>query len=74
LTLNWDSSIDDTGVAGYKIYRDGVIVATLGADIPTSYFDPRLSCWDDHTYAIQAFDWSGNVSPRTTYKAVCSFH
>jgi hypothetical protein len=37
LTLNWGSSIDDTGVAGDKIYRDGVIVATFDADIPTTY-------------------------------------
>jgi hypothetical protein len=74
LTLNWDPSIDNTGVAGYNVYRDGVVVATLSGDIPTSYFDPQLSCRDDHTYAVVAFDWAGNVSPKSRYTAVCSFH
>jgi hypothetical protein len=62
VTLSWTASADDTGVAGYRVLRNGALVATLG---PTSlgYTNngvPRGA----QAYGIEAFDATGNTSVR----------
>jgi hypothetical protein len=44
---------------GYRLYRDGALRATPSAP---SYADTGLSPGETHTYAMLAFDYSGNDS------------
>jgi chitodextrinase len=58
-TIAWSASTDDVAVAGYRLFRDGVLIAS-----PTglSYADGGLSPSTTYTYAVAAFDGSGNAS------------
>ena len=60
--LSWAASTDNTAVAGYRVYRDGSLVATVGS---TSWFDVGLAAGSSHTYAISAIDAAGNASAQT---------
>lgn len=62
-TLSWSASVDNVGVKGYYIYRDGVRVATVTT---TTYTDTTLlpSTW--YSYMISAFDAAGNESAKST--------
>lgn len=60
--LSWDASTDDRGVAGYRIWRDGQVVATL-ASTARSFADRGLAPETTYRYAIRAFDAAGNTSP-----------
>jgi lysophospholipase L1-like esterase/chitodextrinase len=53
--LVWDASTDTggSGVAGYKVYRDGALVASVTA---TSYRDTGLTEKTDYSYQVSAFD------------------
>jgi subtilase family serine protease/flagellar hook assembly protein FlgD len=61
IALTWDA-VDDSGLAGYRLYRDGALVATLGA--VTETLDASRP---DGVYAYQlsAFDSADNESPKT---------
>lgn len=59
VALAWNASSDDTGVAGYRVLRDGVQV---GQTTSTSFTDTGLSAGTAHVYAVRAFDAAGNVS------------
>jgi arylsulfatase A-like enzyme/chitodextrinase len=60
IALSWAPSTDpDSPVGGYQIFRNGTQTATS----PTStYTDTNLTPNTTYTYAIAAFDPSGNVS------------
>lgn len=60
VNLTWSASSDNTGVTGYRVFRDAVPVATLGA--VTSYSDTKLSASTSYSYKIEAFDAAGNRS------------
>lgn len=62
LTVSWSASNDDTGVAGYRIFRDGAEVGTTSA---TTYTDGGLSASTAYTYTVSAFDSSNNVSAQS---------
>jgi chitodextrinase len=60
--LTWAASTDNVGVAGYRVYRDGLLVGT------TAYLfwqDIGLSPTTTYAYTIVAYDLAGNVSPAT---------
>ncbi len=59
INIIWNPSSDDVGVAGYKIYRDGVYVATTAR---TSYSETRLEPDTECCYSVEAFDGAGNIS------------
>jgi hypothetical protein len=59
INLTWDASTDNIGVSGYKIYRDGSIIATSSN---TSYSDTGLSPSSSYTYQVAAYDRSANES------------
>jgi fibronectin type 3 domain-containing protein len=67
VNLTWAAATDNTGVTGYDIYRDGTLYQTIGA--MTSWADPVLG-GSAHTYAVDARDIAGNVSPRTSEVSV----
>lgn len=64
--LSWIGSFDNVGVAGYKIYRDGVYVKSatnLGASLWT--WDAGLDFNTQYHYTISAYDLSGNESAQS---------
>lgn len=60
LTLQWQAAGDNLAVTGYKVWRNGVLIATLG--VQTSYADSGLQAASGYSYSVQAFDAAGNVS------------
>ena len=59
MNVTWDASSDDTGVAGYEIYRDGVMLASPGE---CSYSDTGLIASTEYCYTVLAYDSAGNKS------------
>lgn len=57
--LDWSSSHDNIGVAGYDVFRDGRQIATI---TKTSYVDKGLKSKSTHSYYVRAFDASNNES------------
>src|SRR3954462_10738631 len=52
VNLTWSASTDDVAVAGYRIYRSGVSLATVGN--VTTYQDIGLSSSTTYSYSVQA--------------------
>lgn len=62
INLSWSASTDNIGVAGYRIYRDGLEIGTS----PTASFqNTGLSGSTTYSYAVSAFDSSGNASAQS---------
>ena len=59
IDLAWDASTDDFGVAGYQVFRDQTQIATT---TDTEYIDTGLQASTTYSYAVTAFDTSGNIS------------
>ncbi|MGH7158349.1 MAG: fibronectin type III domain-containing protein [Candidatus Saccharimonadales bacterium] len=62
IDLSWTASTDNIGVSGYKVYRDGVQVATASG---TSYQDTGLTPETAYSYTVSAHDGAGNNSAQT---------
>ncbi|WDT71319.1 MAG: fibronectin type III domain-containing protein [Candidatus Manganitrophus sp.] len=58
--LSWSASTDNVGVAGYRIYRNGVQIASSA--LPT-YLNTGLAANTAYNYAVAAYDAAGNLSP-----------
>ena len=56
--LSWGISTDDTGVAGYRVSRNGALVGTTN---DSTYQDLGLAA-GTYTYTVAAFDAAGNTS------------
>jgi hypothetical protein len=61
--VSWKPSADDTGVKGYKIYRNGAYLKTTDA---TSMTDTGLTPKTKYCYRVSAFGDSGNESAQST--------
>ena len=57
--LNWSTTPDNVGVAAYKVYRNGSLLATTSL---LSYSDEGLSPGAAYAYTLTALDASGNIS------------
>ena len=69
INLTWTASSDNVAVTGYRVYRGGVFLSTVGAAVVT-YSDSGLTPSSTHTYYVEAFDAAGNVSgPSSTASA-----
>ncbi len=53
VNLNWTASMDNVGIVGYAVYRDGVQVATTTS---TVYTDKGLSAGTTYKYTVKAYD------------------
>jgi hypothetical protein len=62
INLSWKASYDSYGVAGYRIYRDGVQVGTASAAV---YEDKELLANHTYYYNISAYDATGNQSSQS---------
>jgi hypothetical protein len=60
VTLTWAASSDNVAVAGYRVYRDGALVASTTG---TSLIDAIAGRSATHTYYVVAYDSAGNSSP-----------
>lgn len=61
IKLSWMASTDASGVAGYRIYRNGSSTP-LATVVSTSYQDAGLNAGTTYSYRVAAFDASGNQS------------
>ncbi len=62
IDLSWDASSDNVAVAGYKVYRDDVLVGTS----PTNaYADMGLDAATTYEYEVSAIDAVSNQSARS---------
>jgi glucuronoarabinoxylan endo-1,4-beta-xylanase len=62
LTLSWSPSIDSFGVAGYRIYVDGVLAGSIGDTLfVISGLQPNVT----YEIEIAAFDKAGNESGKS---------
>jgi chitodextrinase len=59
IDLSWTPSTDNISVAGYRVFRDGIFLATTTIAL---YDDLDLSPATAYTYTVQAFDPSLNIS------------
>jgi alpha-mannosidase len=59
IDLRWSEVTDDAGVAGYRVSRDGSLIATTAE---TTFSDTGLRPQTAYTYTVAAFDKAGNIS------------
>jgi hypothetical protein len=59
INLTWTASIDNVGVTGYTVFRDGTQIATTTT---TTYSDNGLTAGITYTYTVAAYDAAGNTS------------
>ena len=59
INLNWTASTDNVGVAGYRIFRGG---EEIGTSTTITYSDTGLTAGMTYSYAVSAYDATGNVS------------
>lgn len=59
ITLSWQPATDDTAVAHYVLYRDGVAVGTTDQ---TALRDELLTAYTTYAYQVAAVDVAGNTS------------
>ena len=69
ITLSWNGSNDNVGVAGYGRYRSGSLVSNESG---TSYTFSELNCGSSYSFAVDAYDAAGNRSPQATVSAATS--
>jgi len=62
IDLAWWASTDNVAVSGYRIFRDGVAVATASS---TTYTDSGLVPGTTYTYTVSAYDAAGNQSAKS---------
>ena len=70
--LAWSAATDNTGVTGYRVYRDDLTqpLATIGPVL--SYTDSTVASGTAYTYRVSAFDKDGNESDKSAPATVTS--
>ena len=58
-TLDWVASIDNVGVAGYEVFKNGVSIGTTST---TDMLATGLNCNTSYTFSVKAKDAKGNIS------------
>ncbi|MBI5530681.1 MAG: fibronectin type III domain-containing protein, partial [Candidatus Doudnabacteria bacterium] len=65
INLSWTASTDAVGVTGYKIYRNGSLLATNNSTA-TTYSNTGLTSSTSYSYTVAAFDAAGNTSAQSS--------
>ncbi|HSH17408.1 MAG TPA: hypothetical protein VLD18_15320, partial [Verrucomicrobiae bacterium] len=60
--LSWSAATDNVGVAGYRVYRDGLAVGTTTELV---YVDEGLAVATAYSYEVTAYDAADNESARS---------
>ncbi len=69
ITLTWaDNAANEDG---YRVYRDGQLVATLGAN--TSHYTDTLPDYLAHSYTVEAYNDAGSANSNTIQTDLCLF-
>ncbi|CAI6084088.1 fibronectin type III domain-containing protein [Cohnella sp. JJ-181] len=68
ITLTWDASSDNIGVAEYRIYRNSAHVGTVNGS--TVFTDTGLAPNTSYTYTVSARDSAGNASATSAPLAI----
>ena len=63
VSLTWNPSTDNVGVAGYRLYVNGSFNVTTTQPATTV---SNLSCGTTYTFAVDALDAEGNNSPQAS--------
>ncbi len=67
-SISWAASSDThSGIAGYRVFRDGAPLADVAG---SPYTDASLTAPGTYAYAVAAIDRGGNVSPRSATVSV----
>ena len=61
LEVRWTAASDDVQVAGYRVFRDGGLLGTVGGSTLT-FVDTDDLCEGSYLYEVVAFDGAGNES------------
>lgn len=64
INLSWPASSDNVGVTGYKIYRNGAYLDSVGGST-LAYSNTGLAAGTTYTYRVSAFDAAGNESAQS---------
>ena len=62
VSLSWSASSDNVGVTGYRVYRDGVAIAST---VETGYTDRDGASNVMYEYTVDAYDAMNNTSARS---------
>ncbi|HVM98040.1 MAG TPA: DUF4038 domain-containing protein, partial [Candidatus Acidoferrales bacterium] len=62
INLSWNASTDNVAVAGYQIFRDGVLIQSTPS---TSFSNSGLSANTTYSYAVAAYDYANNISAQS---------
>jgi type 1 glutamine amidotransferase/chitodextrinase len=62
INLIWNASVDNVAVAGYRVFRGGIQIAT---SIVNSYSDTGLIASTAYTYTVTAYDAASNSSAQS---------
>ena len=68
--LHWTATYDSDGDAdagGYKIYRNGALLATLGPSGPQKYQDLTAVTNTTYYYQVTAYDLEANESNKSNF-------
>jgi chitodextrinase len=63
--LAWNRSTDNRRVAGYTVYRDGIVIGTTKSSV-RAFADRTVSPSTTYAYTVDAFDPAGNHSAQST--------
>jgi chitodextrinase len=66
-SIFWSRSTDNIAVKGYKIFRDGLLIASTNSDIP-SYYDYYRTAGTRYCYKVSAYDAASNASAQSAEK------
>jgi hypothetical protein len=69
VSLTWNASTDNVGVASYLVQRDGVVIATVTAPT-TNYTDTTVAGSTTYSYQVLARDAATNTSSGSTAATV----
>lgn len=63
INLSWTASTDNVGVTGYRIFRNGIHIATVTG---TSYSNTGLAASTAYAYTVSAYDRARNSSAQSS--------
>ena len=63
INLAWTASTDNVAVTGYRVYRGGALITTLGN--VTTFQNTGLTASTTYAYTVRAIDAAGNASAQS---------
>jgi len=67
VSLSWSASQDNVAVSGYRVFRNGFLIATSSS---LGYVDGSTGSGGTYQYSVKAFDAAGNVSASSNTSTV----